>query len=101
MDITEIIRRWQSGQSIRAIKAETVYDRQTIGKYIGVGISKGISKDVKLSADEINSLFLSELNNKQNRSKKNILLEKYFEEFKQLVTQKNNPLMSGAKSIPQ
>ena len=92
MDITEIIRRWQSGQSIRAIKAETGYDRQTIGKYIRVGISKGISKEIKLSADEINTLFLSEHNNKQNRSEKNILLENYLEEFKRLVTQKNNPL---------
>ena len=92
MDITEIIRRWQSGKSIRAIKAETGYDRQTIGKYISLGISKGISKDVKLSSDEINALFSSELNNNRNKSEKNILLEKYLEEFKQLVTQKNNPL---------
>ena len=61
MDITEIIRRWQSGQSIRAIKRETGYDRETIGKYISLAESKGLTIEKKLTPEEIRELLSTEL----------------------------------------
>jgi transposase len=92
MDITEIIRRWQSGQSIRAIKTETGYDRETIGKYIGIAISRGISKEIKLTTEQIREILSSELTVSTHKAEKTSILEKHTEEFRQLVTDKKNPL---------
>lgn len=92
MDISEIIRRWQSGQSIRAIKRETGYDRETIGKYILLAQSKGINRDTKLTHEQIRELFSSQLAGSPIRSEKTDILVKYTDEFKKLVTDKDNPL---------
>jgi transposase len=91
MDITEIIRRWQSGQSIRAIKRETGYDRATIGKYISIAEKKGLKKDVKLTSEEIKDLLSGEITPAIKSEKTDILL-KYADEFKKLITDKENPL---------
>ena len=61
MDIAEIIRRWQTGQSIRAIKKGTGYDRETIGKYINIALSRGVKKDIIISTAEIKEIILAEL----------------------------------------
>ncbi len=92
MDISEIVRRWQSGQSIRAIKRETGYDRETIGKYILLAQSKGINRDTKLTHEQIRELFSSHLADSPIRSEKTDILVKYTDEFKKLVTDKDNPL---------
>jgi len=91
MDITEIIRRWQSGQSIRLIKRETGYDRQTIGKYINLAISKGLKKETSLTTEDIRDIFADSFVSNQKTDKTDIL-EKYSEEFRELVTNKENPL---------
>ena len=92
MDITEIIRRWQSGQSIRAIKRETGYDRGTIGKYISLAGSKGLKSAVKLTTEEIREIFSTEDVFGPSKSEKTDILVEHVEEFKKLVTDKNNPL---------
>lgn len=92
MDITEIIRRWQSAQSVGAIKRETGYDRETIGKYISLAESKGLKREIRLTTEEIRGLFSAELSVSPSRSEKTDILVKHAEEFKRLVTDKNNPL---------
>jgi len=92
MDITEIIRRWQSGQSIRSIKRETGYDRETIGKYISLAESKGIKREIKLTTEEIRESFTNEDAVSHCRSDKTDILVKHAAEFKELVNDKDNPL---------
>lgn len=92
MDITEIILRWQTGQSIRAIKRETGYDRGTIGKYISLAESKGLKREIKLRTEEIRELFLTELAVSPYRSEKTDILVQHAEEFRKLITDKDNPL---------
>ena len=92
MDITEIIRRWQSGQSIRAIKRETGYDRETIGKYISLAESKGLTIEKKLTPEEIRELLSTELGVSSYKAEKTDILVQHVEEFKKLVTDKDNPL---------
>ena len=92
MDVTEIIRRWQSGQSIRAIKRGTGYDRETIGKYINIAVSRGVKKDSLLTSAELKEIISTELPEAIHKAEKTDILEKHEEEFKQLVTDKNNPL---------
>jgi len=53
MDLTEIIRRWQSGQSIRSIHKATGYDRGTVRKYIKVIRSVGIDKTSTIHDEQI------------------------------------------------
>ena len=92
MDITEILRRYHSGKSIRSINRETGYDRATIKKYIDLAVRKGITADVKYTTEELLELFTDDLNQNERTSEKIELLEKYIEEFRKLVTDKSNPL---------
>ena len=92
MDITEILRRYHSGKSIRSINRETGFDRATIKKYIDLAAAKGISADVKYTTDELLKLFTDDLNKNERTSEKIELLEKYIEEFRKLVTDKKIPL---------
>lgn len=93
MDISEIIRRWQSGQSIRAIKRETGYDRETISKYINLALSKGIYRNSKLTTCELKGLISNDLSAPAAaRQDKTDILLRHTEEFKKLVTDKHNPL---------
>ena len=92
MDITEIIRRWQSGKSIRAIKRETGCDRETIGKYISLSLSCGLNREIKLTGEEIKTIFSNEPAVSTSRSEKTDILLKHADEFKKLVTDKDNPL---------
>lgn len=92
MDISEIIRRWQSGQSVRAIKGETGYDRETIAKYISLAQINGLKKEIKLTPEEIKALLPAEIPKYIQKSEKIDILLKHAEEFKKFVTDKENPL---------
>lgn len=92
MDVSEIIRRWQSGQSVRAIKRETGYDRETISKYIIFAQSKGINRDTKLTPEVVRELLSKEFPGNPVRQEKTDILLKHIDEFKKLVTDKDNPL---------
>lgn len=89
MDISEIIRRWQSGQSVRSIKRETGYDRETIGKYISLAKSRGISREIKLTPEEIRAVLP---NSGPLVPAKTEILLRHIDEFIKLTTDKQNPL---------
>ena len=52
LDVKEVLRRWQAGQSARAIARAGVGDRKTVGRYIdaaklvGVGLDDALSDNV-------------------------------------------------------
>ena len=51
-DIREVLRRWQAGQSARAIAREGVVDRKTATRYIEAAKAQEIDRDTELS-DEL------------------------------------------------
>jgi transposase len=51
-EIREVLRRWQAGQSARAIAREGVVDRKTATRYIEAAKAEGLERDKDLS-DEI------------------------------------------------
>ena len=48
IDVREVIRRWQSGQSSRAIARSGIADRKTAGRYIEAALACGLTKDSEL-----------------------------------------------------
>lgn len=92
MNQTEIILRWQSGQSVRAIKRDTGYDRETITKYINEAVSKGVSRFEKLTSEEITTAMSASPTVSPQVSAKTDLLAMHAEELKGLITSKSNPL---------
>jgi transposase len=51
-DVREVLRRWQAGQSARAIARDAVADRKTVGRYIEAARSEGVKVQDELS-DEL------------------------------------------------
>src|SRR5919205_3150466 len=41
-DVSEVLRRWQAGQSVRRIARETGLDRKTVGRYVGEAKATGV-----------------------------------------------------------
>lgn len=52
IDVREVVRRWQAGQSARAIARESGTDRKTVVRYVGAAEACGLGKESVLS-DEI------------------------------------------------
>ena len=86
MEIKEILRRWQSKQSISEISRELEIDRKTVRKYI-IGLTlRGIKQDTIISDMQIlEEISLSmRIDRGKNEGKKSIL-EPYVEEISRLL----------------
>src|ERR1044071_1635348 len=51
MDVKEVRRRWQAGQSARAMARAGIGDRKTVGRYIDAAAAIGIEKTAELDDD--------------------------------------------------
>jgi transposase len=49
IDVREVLRRWQSGQSARQIARSEIADRKTAGRYIEAALACGLAKDAELT----------------------------------------------------
>jgi transposase len=49
IDVREVLRRWQSGQSARQIARSEIADRKTAGRYIEAALACGLGKDAELT----------------------------------------------------
>jgi len=49
IDVREVLRRWQSGQSARQIARSEIADRKTAGRYIEAALGCGLGKDSELT----------------------------------------------------
>src|SRR5262245_19745139 len=56
MDVKELLRRWQAGQSERQIGKQTGTDRKTVGRYIHWAVEFNMPRDRELSDDEIHAV---------------------------------------------
>lgn len=52
IDVREVLRRWQAGQSARQIANAGVADRKTVGRYVDVARAEGVTRSTELT-DEI------------------------------------------------
>ncbi len=52
-NIREVLRRWQAGQSARAIARDRVVDRKTAGRYIEAAAAEGVEKSTELTDDVV------------------------------------------------
>jgi len=52
MDILELLRRWQAGESQRQIAAHTGFARNTVAKYLAAATDLGLTRDGPLPADD-------------------------------------------------
>ena len=52
MEIQEVIRRWQAGNSLRQIASGTGLSRDTVGKYVAAAQGEGIAQDGPAPSEE-------------------------------------------------
>lgn len=52
IDVREVLRRWQAGQSARQIANAGVADRKTVGRYLAVARAQGVTRSTELT-DEL------------------------------------------------
>ena len=52
MEIQEVIRRWQAGNSLRHIASGTGLSRDTVGKYVAAAQAEGIAQDGPAPSEE-------------------------------------------------
>ncbi len=52
MDILELLRRWQAGESQRQIAAHTGFARNTVAKYLAAATDLGLTRDGSLPNDD-------------------------------------------------
>src|SRR4051812_7984652 len=48
IDVLEVLRRWQAGQSTRAIARDGVADRKTAARYIHAALASGLTETTAL-----------------------------------------------------
>lgn len=53
VDVREVLRRWQAGQSARQMKREGVVDRKTAGRYIEAAKEAGLGPESELSEEAV------------------------------------------------
>lgn len=53
LDVIEVLRRWQAGQSARAIARAGVGDRKTLGRYIKAAMAVGVGATQELDDDVV------------------------------------------------
>src|SRR5438105_14131002 len=50
-DVSDVLRRWQAGQSARRIAREMGLDRKTVGRYIDEAKAGGIVADIAVTEE--------------------------------------------------
>ena len=58
LDVVEVLRRWQAGQSARAIARAGVGDRKTVGRYTEAAKSAGVGAADELTDDVVRRVLL-------------------------------------------
>lgn len=58
LDVVEVLRRWQAGQSARAIARAGVGDRKTVGRYIEAAKGAGVGGTDELTAEVVRRVLL-------------------------------------------
>ena len=53
IDVREILRRWQAGQSARTIARESGTDRKTVVRYVGAAEGCGVDRESELTDDVV------------------------------------------------
>lgn len=56
MDVKEVLRRWQDGQSERRVGRETGADRKTVKRYFDAAVASGLPRDRALTDAEIHEV---------------------------------------------
>lgn len=59
LDVIEVLRRWQAGQSARAVARAGVGDRKTVGRYIEAAKALGVGLDDELNDDVVRRVLLA------------------------------------------
>ncbi len=88
MDILEIVRRYEAGQTTKTISEALGYHRKTVRKYIKHLLEKGISlrDNAPVDKEEVPGLLRQITTESERPADKQALLEPYLEELKKLVT---------------
>jgi transposase len=102
MEIREIIRRHQSGQSIRELSRITGYDRKTVRKYVSV--IKAAEEDISKEKDK--AMGIEKLSHKikiekKYQKKSRQKLEPYLEEVRRLIVDKGLKINSSYDIIQE
>ena len=58
LDVVEVLRRWQAGQSARAIARAGVGDRKTVGRYVEAAKGAGVGTADELTDDVVRRVLL-------------------------------------------
>lgn len=87
MDIWEIVRRYNAGQTIKNISEALGYDRKTVRKYIRHLQTKGISlrDDTPVEKQELSAVLRQIAAETERPADKRALFEPYLEELKGLI----------------
>jgi hypothetical protein len=56
MEIQEVLRRWQAGESQRAVARATGLSRNTVEKYVGTAVAAGLQASGPPAAEEFATL---------------------------------------------
>ena len=56
IDVREVLRRWQAGQSARKIGRDTGANRNTASRYIGGAVQPGLPKERELTDEDIQAV---------------------------------------------
>lgn len=56
IDVREVLRRWQAGQSARAIARDGVVDRKTAGRYIEAAKELEVPRDQELAEEQVRAV---------------------------------------------
>jgi transposase len=56
IDVKEVLRRWQAGQSVRRIGRETGIDRKTVSRYLATATELGLPRDRELAEMEVHEV---------------------------------------------
>jgi transposase len=100
MEIREIIRRFQAGQSIREISRITGYDRKTVRKYVSA--IKTMEEDIgkgKNETDVIEKLSHKIKIDKKYQRHKRQKLEPYLDEIRSMIVEKGLKVSSSYEII--
>lgn len=102
VEIKEILRRWQSHQTISEISREVGIDRKTVRKYVTGFKKRGITPESKIEDSKILEEISSDMKIERatNKGKKS-MLEPYLEEIKRLIVEEDLKIKTAYEIMNQ